>query len=137
MSGTENKPLISENDASSAKGSENISLHKPPRSKTGPRVYYVVLMCWVFLLLLLAVISLGSFGLRQSRITSFYKSNSSSNGHCILFASYDGMNGTITLLRFPNYGVCGFVFWSLASMTIVEFSFLVYFAVLAAFGTRL
>ena len=133
----ETKPLFSENAASStAEGNEDTSSYKPPRSKTGPRVYYVVLMCWVFLLLLLAAIALGSFGRKQNEITSSYKNYSSSHGHCILFVSYGGKNGNQTL--FPeNYGVCGFVFWGLASLAIVGFSFLVYLVVLTVFGTRL
>ncbi len=106
------------------------------RNKTGSRVYYTVLLLWVSVLLLLASISLGSFGLRQNRITNFYNNNSRNGGrHCILYVNYQ--NGAVTYLKFSkDFGVCGFVFWGLTSLLIVALSLVIYFTVLLCAGLK-
>ena len=117
---------------------EVVTYQPPKRSKTGARVYYTVVLLWVFLLLLLAGISLGSFGLRQSKITNFYRNHSGSHGHCcILYVNFGYVNGSKTYLHFPsNFGLCTFVFWGLASLNIVASSFIIYLVVLIVLGPK-
>lgn len=134
------RPLLSPSEeyADNSDEEEVVPSYKPhKRRKTGSRVYYTVVLLWVFLLLLLAGISLGSFGLRQSKITNFYSNDADSKGHCILYVSLGSVDGSLINLNFlENFGLCAFVFWGLASLNIVAFSFIIYLVVLIVVGPK-
>lgn len=116
----------------------------PVKRNKGPARCYFVMMAVVYLaLLLMAVVALGSFGVKQADITRRQHSlGIDRNQVCILFAKFvrtetkdDGQKVNIIELGSP--GLCGYVLWGLISITIVAVVWLVYSIVLAVIGPKM
>ena len=117
-------------------GSSTSLLGKNKRlgSASGPgRFHFSVCSVFFLVLLLVTVISLGTFGVIQRRITNLEPNNSQ---QCILFARYAGMKDGYTVLRLSALGVCGFTLWGQISLVIVAFVWLVYSITQAVLGSR-
>ena len=115
----------------------------PVRRNKGPaRCYFVMMAVVYFALLIMAVVALGSFGIKQAEITRRqHDLGIDPSQTCILFAKFirleerpDGTKVHIIQLRSP--GLCGYVLWGLISITIVAVVWFVYSIVLAAFGPK-
>ena len=108
--------------------------YTPTRNKTPSRCYNGWFIVVYFVLLLMAVVALGSFGAKQADINAvlrkrFFPTSQS----CILFTSYDESFGA---LFFHANGPCGYVFYGLVSITIVAFVWLVGSIVQTAIGLK-
>ena len=116
---------------------------KPKRNKGPSRCYNVTMIVVYFALLLMTVVALGAFGAKQSQITDRARKELNSTTHtCILYSSYlwsenDGDGKTIVHMKFHSSGLCGYVFWGLASLTIVAFVWFVYSILQAIFAPRM
>ena len=102
------------------------------RSKGPGRFHFSVCSIFFLVLLLVTVISLGTFGVMQRRITNFEPNKS----QCILFASKAGMKDEHTVLLHLSVGVCGFTLWGQVSLVIVAFVWLVYSITQAVLSSR-
>ena len=121
------------------------SLEPLPVSRNkGPARCYFVMMAVVYLVLMfMAVVALGSFGIKQSEITRRQINLGLDRSQtCILFAQYlrtetrdDGQVVHIKRLKPP--GVCGYVLWGLISITIVAVVWFIYSIVLAVIGPKM
>ena len=112
------------------------------RNKGPARCYYVMMAVVYFALVLMAVVALGSFGIKQSEITRRRLDLGADRSQtCILFADFvekrmeDGK--TVYEVRLKSAGVCGYVLWGLISITIVAIVWFVYSIVLAAIGPKM
>jgi hypothetical protein len=113
------------------------------RNKGPARCYFVMMAVIYLVLLLMAVVALGSFGIKQSEITRRQiKLGLDRSQTCILFAQFqrttttkDGQTVHIKKLQPP--GVCGYVLWGLISITIVAFVWFIYSIVLAVMGPKM
>lgn len=117
-------------------GSSTSLLGKNKRlgSASGPgRFHFSVCSVFFLVLLLVTVISLGTFEVIQRRITNLEPNNSQ---QCILFARYAGMKDGYTVLRLSALGVCGFTLWGQVSLVLVAFVWLVYSITQAVLGSR-
>ena len=92
-------------------------------------------------LLLMAVVALGSFGIKQAEITRRQHDLGIDRSEtCIFFAKYKGSyekdGKTVNRIELRSPGLCGYVLWGLISITIVVVVWLVYSIVLAVFGPK-
>ena len=114
----------------------------PERNKGPSRCYNVMMIVVYFALLLMAVVALGSFGAKQSQIADRAKKEYNSAAHsCILYSVYDRTEERddgkkVVYIKFHTNGVCGYVFWGLASITIVAFVWFIYSIVQAVIAPR-
>ena len=114
----------------------------PERNKGPSRCYNVMMIVVYFALLIMAVVALGTFGAKQSQITDRAQKHYNSTAYsCILYSTYLGINETTkpptVYVKFHTNGVCGYVFWGLASITIVAFVWFIYSIVQAIVGPRM
>ena len=106
------------------------------RNKGPARCYFVMMAVVYFALVLMAVVALGSFGIKQAEITR--RQLDLGYGHsqtCILFADSETMDNVVYVTLKPP-GVCGYVLWGLISITIVAVVWFVYSIVLAVIGPK-
>ena len=94
-----------------------------------------------FALLLMAVVALGSFGVKQSQIADrTQKEYNSRTNSCILYSTYarteERDNKKIVYMNFHTNGVCSYVFWGLIWITIVAFVWFIYSIVQAVIAPR-
>jgi hypothetical protein len=115
----------------------------PVSRNKGPARCYFVMMAVVYLvLLLMAVVALGAFGIKQSQITKRQINLGADRSQtCILFAQFVSkeMRGDqeVIIKRLQPAGVCGYVLWGLISITIVAFVWFIYSIVLAVMGPKM
>ena len=113
------------------------------RRNKGPARCYFVMMAVVYLaLVLMAVVALGSFGVKQAEITKRQLNLGYDHSQtCILFEetprteNRDGR--TVYIKRLKPAGVCGYVLWGLISITIVAVVWFIYSIVLAVIGPKM
>ena len=95
------------------------------RNKGPARCYFVMMAIVYFAFFVIAVVTLGSFGIKQAEITRYVHNLGYDDSHtCILFVKNE----------FSSQGVCGYVLWGLISITIVAVVWFIYSIVLAVFG---
>ena len=111
----------------------------PVRRNKGPaRCYFVMMAVVYFALVLMAVVALASFGIKQAKITR--RQLDLGYGHsqtCILFADSMVRDSESVYITLKPPGVCGYVLWGLISITIVAVVWFVYSIVLAAIGPKM
>ena len=113
------------------------------RNKGPARCYFVMMAVVYFALVLMAVVALGSFGIKQAEITRRHLDlRGDPSKTCVLFAKFlgttDGPDGkTIYNIELKSPGLCGYVLWGLISITIVAVVWLVYSIVLAVIGPKM
>ena len=113
------------------------------RNKGPARCYYVLMAVLYAVLLLMAIVALASFGIKQSEINKRQQTLGHPNSEtCILFSKYIGTdedpNGNpVYRIRLHTPGLCGYVLWGLTSITIVAFVWLIYSIVLAVVGPKM
>ena len=97
----------------------------PLKKNPAARCYYVFMFLVYLTLFLVSVVSLGSFGVTEHKVSRFFAAYKHTNT-CILFGIYKGRNldGDI-LIRLTNVSSCGFVLWGLISVMIVMFVWVV------------
>ena len=112
------------------------------RNKRPARCYFMMMAVIYLGLLIVAVVALAHFGIREAEINRLKSEHKLAVLHprqtCILFAKHledDVSNKYIIDLH--SSGLCGFVLWGLISITIVAFVWLVYNVVLAAIGPKM
>ena len=115
---------------------------KPAKSETGQRqsgvlrivsiINFSVLAVVMFVVLLLSLISLGTFGKKQAQLEDFLGGKG-----CFLSSERTTFLGLKTLRFTTNYGPCGFIFWGWSSVAIVAIFFIIYLIVLAILGSNL
>ena len=104
----------------------------PKRSKTPSRCYNASFIVVYFVLLIMAVVALGSFGAKQADINTLLRKGQYSTAQsCVLFTEYHESDDR---LHFHANGPCGYVFYGLVSITIVAFLWLVGSIVQTAIG---
>ena len=120
------------------------SLEPLPVSRNkGPARCYFVMMAVVYLVLMfMAVVALGSFGIKQSEITRRQINLGLDRSQtCILFVQYlgpDTKDGQVVhIKRLKPAGVCAYVLWGLISITIVAVVWFIYSIVLAVIGPKM
>ena len=101
------------------------------RSKAQSRCYNISFVAVYTVLLIMAVVALGSFGIKQNEISSQLK-KSNFVDLCVLFITKDKDN-----ILHSNVKVCGYVFWGLTSITVVAFVWLIYSILQAAIGPKM
>ena len=104
------------------------------RNKGPARTYFVMMVLVYLVLIIMAVVALGSFGIKQSQITRRqiklgYGRHGSQT--CILFAQYLGTetkdNGQVVhIKRLKPPGVCAYVLWGLIFITIIAVVWFIY-----------
>ena len=100
------------------------------RSKAQSRCYNISFIAVYFVLLIPAVVALGSFGTKQNELTSqLRKSGFSTADSCILFIDQNEN-------ELHSNKLCGYVFWGLTSIIIVAFVWLINSIVQAAIGLK-
>ena len=118
----------------------------PPRKKAPARVYFGLVCVGMLLLLLLAVIALGSFAYKQKQLSKLYAGDvegTNQEGSCILFADGNPTGGKTpdgdkeVLFKFHNFAPCHFIYWALSSGTVLAGVFLLYSIVLTIAGPRM
>ena len=112
------------------------------RNKGPARCYFVMMAVVYFALVLMAVVALASFGIKQAKITRRQLDLGADRSQtCILFADFLGTemkdDKTVYRIRLKPPGVCGYVLWGLISITIVAVVWFVYSLVLAAIGPKM
>ncbi len=104
----------------------------PKRKKTVSRIYFGIVGFFMFVLLLLCAIALGSFGEFQRQLSGFYKLPLLQGDKCMLFATVNEDN----IIRYNSYSPCIFIFWGLVSGIILSFTLFVYSIVMAVIGSK-
>ena len=98
----------------------------PDENKRQARCYYCFKMAVFLVLFLDSVVSLGSFGVIQAKVSNIRPRAQS----CILFGS-SGPH-----INLSTIGICAFILWGQISVTIVVFVWLIYYSVLCCLGTK-
>ena len=117
--------------------------HKPSAShnrSVPARLHYSVLAAVYFIMLIVALVALGSFGAKEAQVRGFRSRHfPSSPGTCILYSSFTGefIARGIREIRLGSGSACGFVLWSQASVLIVVTVWLIYNIVLAVLGLKM
>ena len=113
------------------------------RDKGPARCYFVMMTVVYFALVLMAVVALGSFGIKQAKITRRQLDlGGDPSKTCILFAKFlgtrDEPDGTkVYMIELKSPGLCGYVLWGLISIIIVAVVWLVYSIVLAVIAPKM
>ena len=110
----------------------------PNRASRFPyRMHYAVLATVYFVALILALVALGSFGVKEAEVHSFVRDHNLRQGHnCILYAKpIDEYNERRILLS--TAGPCNFVLWGEVSVLIVVVVWFIYNIVLMALGPKM
>ena len=107
--------------------------------KTFKRIYFVSFSVVFAVLLLVCVISLGTFGRKQAEVNSETRKEMG-RGRCILFGKYERTEkkddkDTVYILLSP-LGTCVFVLWGQVSLSIVVFVWLGYSIIAAILGFK-
>ena len=97
----------------------------PSRNKGLSRCYYFFILVVFLVLFLDNIVSLGSFGVIQAKL-------SGSGDRCILFGVRPDEHNFIL----NKLGVCAFILWGQVSIIIVAFVWLIYSSVLLYLGTN-
>ena len=90
------------------------------RNKGPARTYFVMMVLVYLVLIIMAVVALGSFGIKQSQITRRQINLGLDRSQtCILFAEFLGTEmkdgKTVHIKKLKPPGVCGYVLWGLIS----------------------
>ena len=99
------------------------------RNRGPSRCYNFTMIVVYFVVLIMAVVALGSFGKKQAELNQLAHTYGVSGKICILFATEN--------LDLHSAGVCGYVLWGLVSVAIVVFVWLVYSIVQVAIGPKM
>ena len=138
----------------SRKEEEKEAMEEMPESPTAPaplpvsrnkgpaRCYFVMMAVVYFALVLMAVVALGSFGIKQAEITRRELNlGIDPSKTCILFAKFLETrmenDKTVYVIELKSPGLCGYVLWGLISITIVAVVWLVYSIVLAVISPKM
>ena len=112
----------------------NANRRIPDRSARLPyRVHYAVLVVVYFVALILALVALGSFGVKEAQVHSFQSRHSRPSQNCILYAKPLGEK----YIELSTAGPCNFVLWAQVSVLIVVFVWFIYNIVLAVLGPKM
>ena len=103
----------------------------PTRNRRSSRCYNVAMIVVYFVVLIIAVVALGSFGRKQADIRQLF--HGVTDKACILFFTLDDLENK----EFHSAGVCGYVLWGLVSVAIVVFVWLVYSIVQVGIGPKM
>ena len=108
------------------------------RNKGPSRCYNASFIVVYFVLLIVAVVALGSFGRKEAEIIARSRKEHNTTAYsCILFTKYHGTNASgVRFVHLHTSGLCGYVFWGLTSITVVAFVWLIYSVVQAAIGPK-
>ena len=113
---------------------------QPTRNKGPSRCYNLSFVLIYSALLILAVVTLGTFGAKHAQIAERENKrfNTSTAPSCILFSTYNSTNvsnGVSEIfINLHSNGGCGYVFWGLTSVCIVAFVWVVNSIVQAIIG---
>ena len=116
------------------------SADQPPSRKKGPSRLYFSIFSFIFLVVVLvSVIALGSFGVKQNDFTKIRGKLNPPGHYCILFSRHVGHDDVYDrdIVELSTFGSCAFVLWGQISVLIVSVVWLVYFIVLTIFGARM
>ena len=112
----------------------------PKSSKVLSQCYNATFIVVYIVLLMMAVVALGTFGAKHAQIAERMNkiSNTSTAPSCILFSTYNStnvLNGvSVIVINLHSNGLCGYVFWGLTSLCIVAFVWVVNSIVQAIIG---
>lgn len=102
-----------------------------PRRRCGPsRMYYAIMAFLFAILLLIAVISLGTFGSKHAEVRQVAK-DQGAPASCILFGKKLGEENQL-----GDAGFCAFVLWGQVSIAIVFLVWLIFSVVLTIIGPK-
>ena len=115
------------------------------RNKRSARCYFMTMAAVYLVLLIMAVVALANFGIREAEINRLKSQNKLAVHHpeqtCILFAKHiddpDDQYSNKIITELHSSALCGYVLWGLISITIVAFVWLIYNVVLAAIGPKM
>lgn len=116
---------------------------KPHRNGGIPaRVYYGVLAAVYFVLTIVGLVALGSFGVTEAQVRNYVVSNNVANPerNCILYSAHRGTDvvpGVYRRIAIGQAGPCGFILWSDVSAVIVLLVWMVYNIVLLVLGKNM
>ena len=111
---------------------------QPTRNKGPSRCYNLSFVLIYSALLIMAVVTLGTFGAKHAqiaeRVNKLY--NTTTAPSCILFSTFNHINVTsgVIYINLHSNGVCGYVLWGLTSVSIVAFVWVVNSIVQAIIG---
>lgn len=129
-------------------GSPN-TMPEVQRSKRPARCYFMTMAVNYLVLLIVAVITLASFEIKESEIRRLKNSlvlvkliemhTTITTQTCILFAPHEDVldNRYRVISALMPHGLCVFVLWGLISISIVALVWLIYNVVLAAIGPKM
>ena len=110
----------------------------PTRNRGPSRCYNVAMVVVYFILLILAVVALGTFGKKQAEITQRRHQRNDYEHTCILFTTTLGYNDDgVWQVKLHSAALCGYVLWGLASVAIVVFVWLIYSIAQAIIGPKM
>ena len=104
------------------------------RNKRPARCFFMTMAVIYLMLLIVAVVALASFEIKESEIRRLSIDTSQT---CILFAPHEDEYGYRFISALKPPGLCVFVLWGLISITIVALVWLIYNVVLAAIGPKM
>ena len=113
--------------------------HGKEKRNGGTKCYQSLMVVVFFVMFLISVVSLGSFGVMQHKVSKFWDIPDL-NVHyntCILFGSYNRTDpdGTVHI-NLSTIGSCAFTLWGLMSVMLVMFIWLIYSFVLIFCGPK-
>ncbi len=97
-------------------------------------MYYLIISVLLTLILLLQLVSLGTFGVQFSSTSSFWKEyvDSSAATVCVLYGTTPGEGANIALPA--SAAACGFVLWAIITIILVLLMWIVVQVVMAIIG---
>ena len=97
---------------------------RPARNKGPSRCYNATMIVVYFVLLIITVVALGTYGVKEGEFIKFvHRQNNATDLSCVLYSTYAGQDKDGNEPH--SSGLCGYVFWGLTSVTIVVFVWLV------------
>ena len=107
----------------------------PPKRNGCSRLFHCIMAVVYLVVLLTAVISLGTFATKQNEIASTALLGPS----CVLFSSYSGkidQNNQLPIIKFGQDAACVFSIWAEAALACASVGMFIFAVVLAAIGTQ-
>ena len=112
---------------------------KPATRDKGPsRCYNLTMVAVYFALLVMAAVTLGTFGVKEAEIINRENQlRNHTDRSCILFSTYEYTDpNSHIVIQLHSSGLCGYVFWGLTSITIVAFAWIINSIVQAVTGPK-
>lgn len=101
--------------------------------RPGQRIYYFVMVVIFTVILVIQLVTLGTFGVQFSRTRSFWsKNNLGPTAVCVLY----GDKGTDIMYNpiLSNNASCGFTLWGLVTVIIVLIIWIVFHVIMGLIG---